>query len=81
MEEPSKKTISTAILTIETVSAKDFQAEFKCAGKGLYTTNYATLSLKKRGPWRDCSLLSIWDFIGIRLHGQHLLAEMIDRWF
>ncbi|XP_035460565.2 interleukin-1 receptor-like 1 isoform X2 [Scophthalmus maximus] len=48
MEEPSKKTISTAILTIETVSAKDFQAEFKCAGKGLYTTNYATLSLKKR---------------------------------
>ncbi|KAE8299766.1 Interleukin-1 receptor type 1 [Larimichthys crocea] len=48
VEKPSKNTISTAILTIEKVSAKDFQTEFKCAGVGFYKTTYRTLTLKRR---------------------------------
>ncbi|XP_053295658.1 interleukin-1 receptor-like 1 isoform X1 [Pleuronectes platessa] len=48
MEMPSKTTITTAILTIKKVSAKDFRAEFKCRGIGSYTAKSATLTLKRR---------------------------------
>ncbi|XP_034430885.1 interleukin-1 receptor-like 1 isoform X2 [Hippoglossus hippoglossus] len=48
MERPSKNTITTAILTIKKVSAKDFQAEFNCSGRGFYTAKSATLTLKRR---------------------------------
>ncbi|XP_042281942.1 interleukin-1 receptor type 1-like [Thunnus maccoyii] len=47
-EERSKKTISTAILTIERVSAKDFQDEFKCIGDGYYEEVSDILTLKQR---------------------------------
>uniref|UniRef100_A0A3P9MYG0 TIR domain-containing protein n=1 Tax=Poecilia reticulata TaxID=8081 RepID=A0A3P9MYG0_POERE len=39
VEDPSKRTFSTTILTIQRVSAKDFQKEFKCNGSGFYTGN------------------------------------------
>ncbi|KAG8000875.1 Interleukin-1 receptor-like 1 [Nibea albiflora] len=48
VEKPSKNTISTAILTIEKVSAKDFQTEFKCSGVGFYEELSRTLTLKRR---------------------------------
>nr|XP_054602597.1 interleukin-1 receptor-like 1 isoform X1 [Nothobranchius furzeri] len=48
IEEPSKNTYSTAILTIDKVSAKDFQQEFVCKGQGLYTYKETTLTLKQR---------------------------------
>ncbi|XP_041857693.1 interleukin-1 receptor type 1 isoform X2 [Melanotaenia boesemani] len=48
IQEPSMNTISTATLTIEKVSAEDFQREFKCIGKGLYKGNYTILTLKQR---------------------------------
>ncbi|XP_028446556.1 interleukin-1 receptor-like 1 [Perca flavescens] len=47
-ENTSRKTSSTAILTIEKVSAKDFKTEFKCIGKGLFGKVSATLTLKRR---------------------------------
>ncbi|XP_054471852.1 interleukin-1 receptor-like 1 [Anoplopoma fimbria] len=47
-EEPSEKTISTATLTIDKVSAEDFKAKFKCIGRGLYTNGSTTLTLKPR---------------------------------
>uniref|UniRef100_A0A3B3WXD8 TIR domain-containing protein n=1 Tax=Poecilia mexicana TaxID=48701 RepID=A0A3B3WXD8_9TELE len=46
---PSKRTFSTAILTIQRVSAKDFQKEFMCRGSGFYSGNSVTLTLKQRG--------------------------------
>ncbi|XP_062259279.1 interleukin-1 receptor-like 1 isoform X2 [Platichthys flesus] len=48
MAMPSKTTITTAILTIKKVSAKDFRAEFNCSGIGSYTAKSATLTLKRR---------------------------------
>ncbi|XP_040005339.1 interleukin-1 receptor-like 1 isoform X2 [Xiphias gladius] len=45
---PSQNTFSTAILTIEKVSAEDFHKKFKCIGRGLFTTNDVTLTLKRR---------------------------------
>ncbi|XP_043987744.1 interleukin-1 receptor type 1 [Gambusia affinis] len=48
IEDPSKRTFSTATLTIQRVSVKDFQHEFKCQGSGFYTVNSATLTLKQR---------------------------------
>ncbi|XP_027880253.1 interleukin-1 receptor type 1-like [Xiphophorus couchianus] len=47
--DPSKRTFSTATLTIAQVSAADFQHEFKCLGSGFYTVTSATLTLKKDG--------------------------------
>nr|XP_019962252.1 PREDICTED: interleukin-1 receptor-like 1 [Paralichthys olivaceus] len=47
-ENPSKKVITTAILTIEKVSEKDFRTKFNCTGKSIYTSNSATLTLKRR---------------------------------
>ncbi|XP_078118596.1 interleukin-1 receptor type 1-like isoform X2 [Sander vitreus] len=47
-ENPSRKTISTAILTIEKVSAKDFKTEFKCIGNGKFQEVSATLTLRRR---------------------------------
>ncbi|XP_060945248.1 interleukin-1 receptor-like 1 [Limanda limanda] len=48
MEMPSKTTITTAILTIKKVSAKDFRAEFTCTGLGYYEGNSTTLTLKRK---------------------------------
>ncbi|XP_061580334.1 interleukin-1 receptor-like 1 [Cololabis saira] len=48
MKEPSKETISNAILTIDKVSAQDFQHQFVCVGVGFYTKNNFTLTLKPR---------------------------------
>ncbi|KAM9347791.1 interleukin-1 receptor-like 1 [Symphorus nematophorus] len=39
---------STAILTIEKVSAKDFLTEFMCTGEGFYETASQTVTLKRR---------------------------------
>ncbi|XP_062287827.1 interleukin-1 receptor-like 1 [Scomber scombrus] len=47
-ENPSKKTISTAILTIERVSAGDFSKEYKCVGQSLYGKKSAPFTLKRR---------------------------------
>ncbi|XP_053184274.1 interleukin-1 receptor type 1 [Scomber japonicus] len=47
-ENPSKRTISTAILTIERVSAKDFQEKFECVGQGFYEEKRAVFTLKRR---------------------------------
>uniref|UniRef100_A0A8C9YHC6 TIR domain-containing protein n=1 Tax=Sander lucioperca TaxID=283035 RepID=A0A8C9YHC6_SANLU len=47
-ENPSRNTISTAILTIEKVSAKDFKTEFKCIGDGRYQQVSAILTLRRR---------------------------------
>uniref|UniRef100_A0A8C6LJP7 TIR domain-containing protein n=1 Tax=Nothobranchius furzeri TaxID=105023 RepID=A0A8C6LJP7_NOTFU len=54
IEEPSKNTYSTAILTIDKVSAKDFQQEFVCKGQGLYTYKETTLTLKQRAIGGVC---------------------------
>ncbi|XP_044073762.1 interleukin-1 receptor-like 1 isoform X2 [Siniperca chuatsi] len=48
IEERSKNTISTAILNIEKVSAKDFQAKFICIGMGSYQTVSVIVTLKRR---------------------------------
>ncbi|XP_068593101.1 interleukin-1 receptor-like 1 [Cebidichthys violaceus] len=47
-QSPSKNTISTAILTIDKVSAQDFNAKFVCRGVGMYTLRNVTLTLKPR---------------------------------
>ncbi|KAI3355714.1 hypothetical protein L3Q82_004302 [Scortum barcoo] len=44
----SKSGLSTAILTIDKVSAQDFKAEFKCIGDGFYKEVKETLTLKRR---------------------------------
>ncbi|XP_034041959.1 interleukin-1 receptor-like 1 [Thalassophryne amazonica] len=44
----SKITIATMILTIERVSADDFESNFTCFGLGLYEATSATLNLKPR---------------------------------
>ncbi|XP_014872929.1 interleukin-1 receptor-like 1 [Poecilia latipinna] len=48
IEDPSKRTFSTAILTIQRVSAEDFQKKFQCKVSGFYTANSVTLTLKQR---------------------------------
>ncbi|XP_042350338.1 interleukin-1 receptor type 1 [Plectropomus leopardus] len=48
LENPSQETIATAILTIEKVSAADFNTEFKCIGRDFNTVNSTTLTLKRR---------------------------------
>ncbi|XP_013888096.1 interleukin-1 receptor-like 1 [Austrofundulus limnaeus] len=48
IEKDSQNSISTAILTIERVSAKDFQQEFQCVGVELYTSHFVTLTLRQR---------------------------------
>lgn len=48
IEQLSKNTFSTAILTIRKVSAEDFHHEFMCHGSGFYTTKTTTLTLKQR---------------------------------
>lgn len=58
-KKPSLKTISTAILAIEKVSAQDFQTEFKCSVEGFYSANSTTLSLKRRGQCLDKRLVFI----------------------
>ncbi|XP_008279808.1 interleukin-1 receptor-like 1 isoform X1 [Stegastes partitus] len=48
IENPSMNTITTAILTIGKVSAKDFEDEFECIGIGFYSVKRTTLTLKQR---------------------------------
>ncbi|XP_071337516.1 interleukin-1 receptor-like 1 [Trachinotus anak] len=48
IENPSKSAISTAILTIEKVSAEDFVSEFQCTGTCAFKEKSATLTLKRR---------------------------------
>ncbi|XP_054888363.1 interleukin-1 receptor-like 1 [Poeciliopsis prolifica] len=48
IEDASKRTFCTAILTIFRVSAEDFQYKFKCQGSNFYKTNSSTLTLKQR---------------------------------
>ncbi|XP_029967963.1 interleukin-1 receptor-like 1 [Salarias fasciatus] len=45
VEQPSRKTVDTAVLTIRSVSAHDFHTQFNCSGTGRAT---ATLMLKRR---------------------------------
>ncbi|KAM6978398.1 interleukin-1 receptor-like 1 [Tautogolabrus adspersus] len=45
---PAEGTTVTAILTIKRVSAKDFQAEFRCEGEGVFTSANSTLTLKPK---------------------------------
>uniref|UniRef100_A0A8C3AIY9 TIR domain-containing protein n=1 Tax=Cyclopterus lumpus TaxID=8103 RepID=A0A8C3AIY9_CYCLU len=47
---PSSTTISTAILTIDKVSAQDFKATFECRGQGMYKLESVSLNLKRRVP-------------------------------
>uniref|UniRef100_A0A3P9LBB5 Ig-like domain-containing protein n=1 Tax=Oryzias latipes TaxID=8090 RepID=A0A3P9LBB5_ORYLA len=47
-ENPSKYTYSTATLTIDKVSAQDFQHVFKCSGEGYYRSAFKTVTLKAR---------------------------------
>ncbi|XP_074513984.1 interleukin-1 receptor-like 1 [Sebastes fasciatus] len=44
----TQSTFSTAILTIDKVSAMDFKTEFECVGDGGYTAASTTLTLKRR---------------------------------
>ncbi|XP_022066815.2 interleukin-1 receptor-like 1 isoform X1 [Acanthochromis polyacanthus] len=48
MENPSKNTIATSILTIKKVSAKDFEDKFECFVTNFYRGNKATLTLQRR---------------------------------
>ena len=50
---------ATAVLTIDKVSTKDLQTEFKCIGKGLYTEAFRGLRINGRGWWQDHPLLFI----------------------
>uniref|UniRef100_A0A3B4WZM0 TIR domain-containing protein n=1 Tax=Seriola lalandi dorsalis TaxID=1841481 RepID=A0A3B4WZM0_SERLL len=63
MEDRTKNIISTAVLTIDKVSAKDFLNNFECIADCYYERNTANLTLKRRGQ--------LW------LHMQYLLAEII----
>ncbi|XP_059199424.1 interleukin-1 receptor-like 1 [Centropristis striata] len=47
-EENTMETISTATLTIEKVSAKDFQSQFECLGKGFFEVINTTITLKRK---------------------------------
>ncbi|XP_032385382.1 interleukin-1 receptor-like 1 [Etheostoma spectabile] len=47
IDNSSRNTISTAILTIEKVSANHFKTEFKCIGQGMFKAS-ATLTLRRR---------------------------------
>lgn len=55
MKNISKDVFSTAVLTIDKVSAKDFQATFTCNGRGSYETTSKNITLR-RGEWREPSL-------------------------
>ncbi|XP_072252954.1 interleukin-1 receptor-like 1 [Leuresthes tenuis] len=48
IEGSSKDTVSTAILTIENLSAEDFEHEFVCKGKNFYHLKNVTLILKRK---------------------------------
>ncbi|XP_023130739.2 interleukin-1 receptor-like 1 isoform X1 [Amphiprion ocellaris] len=48
IENPSKNTIATSILTIKKVSAKDFEDKFECSVTNFYRGNRATLTLQRR---------------------------------
>lgn len=46
---------STSVLTIDKVSAKDFQATFTCSGGGLYKSEFKNITLIRRGEWQYSS--------------------------
>ncbi|XP_056266992.1 interleukin-1 receptor type 2-like isoform X2 [Pseudoliparis swirei] len=46
---PSNTTVSTAVLSILTVSARHFTASFLCRGRGLFRWESVSLRLKRRG--------------------------------
>ncbi|KAM4558579.1 interleukin-1 receptor-like 1 isoform 2-T2 [Odontesthes bonariensis] len=48
IEQFRKDTVSTAILTIENLSAEDFEHEFVCKGKNFYYSKNFTLVLKRK---------------------------------
>ncbi|XP_047455952.1 interleukin-1 receptor type 1 isoform X2 [Mugil cephalus] len=50
IEDPSKRTISTTILTINKVSPKDFHSEFNCVGETIDKVSTFTLTLKPKEP-------------------------------
>ncbi|XP_068602712.1 uncharacterized protein [Brachionichthys hirsutus] len=47
-DSQSEATISTAVLTIEKVTAQDFQTDFECVGEGFYKVLSKTVKLKRR---------------------------------
>ncbi|TWW53846.1 hypothetical protein D4764_0220320, partial [Takifugu flavidus] len=49
MYNSSKVTTSTAVLTIEKVSERDFQTTFTCIGMGLFETESRNITLRQRG--------------------------------
>ncbi|XP_029702554.1 interleukin-1 receptor type 1-like isoform X2 [Takifugu rubripes] len=49
MDNISKHTKSTAVLTIEKVSGRDFQTTFTCIGMGLFETESRNITLRQRG--------------------------------
>ncbi|KAG7501601.1 interleukin-1 receptor-like 1 [Solea senegalensis] len=49
IEEPSKATTTTAVLTIKQVSSWDFQTKLKCTGWNIYSIKSVFLQLKRRG--------------------------------
>lgn len=53
MKNISRDVISTAVLTIKKVSAKDFQATFKCIGSGSYETVSKNITLIQRSEWQQ----------------------------
>nr|XP_057938941.1 uncharacterized protein LOC131136277 isoform X1 [Doryrhamphus excisus]XP_057938942.1 uncharacterized protein LOC131136277 isoform X1 [Doryrhamphus excisus] len=60
---PSLRTVATAVLTIEEVSVKDFQTQFKCIGKGLYSTESQSLSLHPRGKITSLVIGGLWTLV------------------
>ncbi|XP_029702522.1 interleukin-1 receptor-like 1 isoform X2 [Takifugu rubripes] len=49
MDNSSKVTTSTAVLTIGKVSGRDFQTTFTCIGMGLFKTESRNITLRQRG--------------------------------
>uniref|UniRef100_H3DE17 Ig-like domain-containing protein n=1 Tax=Tetraodon nigroviridis TaxID=99883 RepID=H3DE17_TETNG len=57
----SMDTFSTAVLTINKVSAKDFQATFTCTGRGLHDSTSKNIKL----IWRKTTLDLVMEFLGL----------------
>lgn len=51
----STNVYSTAVLTIDKVSAKDFQATFTCIGTGSFNSRSKNITLIRRGEWQYSS--------------------------
>lgn len=55
MKNISKDVDSTAVLTIDKVSAKDFQATFTCSGRSSSKSGSKNITLIRRGEWQYSS--------------------------